>query len=477
MDRRDFITVAALGALSAFSGFGCATTGRRAASRKPNVILILIDDLGYSDLGCYGSKLHETPRIDALAAQGVRFTQAYSACHVCSPARASILTGKYPARLNLTDYLKGKKQLDDSPVLTAPYADQLELEEVTLAERFRNNGYATAHIGKWHLGEEPFYPAQQGFDLHYAAHGGGSARSHFWPQWGDMPAVDGGEEGAYLADLLTDKACSFIESCADKPFFLNLWHYSVHLPLQAKKELTAKYAAKLNAKPAGANEHFNAEYAAMVESVDQSVGKILDLLKAGNLDQNTVVIFTSDNGGLATNDGRVPPLTTNFPLRSGKGHMYEGGIRVPLIVNWPGLTPDDGAVCHAPVCGTDFLPTLQNELNLPGPVRNIDGKNIARLLRTPHRSLADRTLYWHYPHFSNQGCRPSGAIREGDWKIIENYEDGALELYDLRNDVGETRNLATARPQIAKRLQRRLSQWRESVNATMPEPNPAYINR
>lgn len=441
---------------------------------RPNIVLILLDDLGYADVGCYGSTLSETPRIDALAAEGVRFTDAYASCPVCSPTRASIQTGKYPARLGLTDYLKGKRSPEDSPLLPAPYKDQLDLEETTVAEWLRARGYATAHIGKWHLGGEPFWPEHQGYDINIGGTGSGMPSGYVWPKWKGNPPLDGKADGDYLADRLTDEACAYIESHADRPFFLNLCHYSVHIPLEGKEALVAKYEAKLKARQARVGEQSNPVYAAMVESVDEGVGRVLDTLERCGIADDTIVIFTSDNGGLSVTEGALTPSTTNHPLRAGKGYLYEGGIRVPMIVRWPGHARA-GAICRTPVCSIDYLPTFGAAAGVEEPLpADVDGLDFLPLLRDPHRGLDREALYWHYPHFSNQGGRPGGAVRAGDWKLIEYYETGELELYNLREDVGESRNLAAEQPEMARRLQRMLADWRRSVGATMPLPNPRY---
>lgn len=472
MRRRDFLKTVGLGTLGLWAG--CARAGNGAPRRRPNIVLILIDDLGYADLGCYGSTLNETPRLDALAAEGVRFTDGYAACPVCSPTRASIMTGKYPARLKLTDFLKGKLSPEDSPVLTAPYKDQLDLEEVTVAERLGSAGYTTAHVGKWHLGPKPYWPENQGFDVNVGGSASGMPRSHFWPEWKDNPPLAGRADGEYLTDRLTDEACAFIEAHADRPFYLNLCHYSVHLPLEAKEEIVAKYEAKLKTRPAKPGEQNNAVYAAMVESVDAGVGKVLDTLERCGIADDTIVIFTSDNGGLSVEEGPRTPATVNHPLRAGKGYLYEGGVRVPLIVRWPGVAKA-GATCAAQACSVDFLPTFCAAAGVDGPLpAQVDGIDLGPVLREPTLGLGREALYWHYPHFSNQGGRPGGAVRAGDWKLIERYETGELELYNLRDDIGERRNVAAEQPETAQRLQGMLAAWRADVGATMPPRNPRY---
>ncbi|MDX9974035.1 MAG: sulfatase [FCB group bacterium] len=469
MDRRAFLGLAGAGLLA--GALGCVTRGI-ASGRKPNIVLVLTDDFGYADLGCYGSPLNETPRIDALASEGVRFSDAYAACPVCSPTRASIMTGKYPARLHLTNFLKGVRSPEDSPVLTAPYKDQLDLEEITVAEYLREAGYVTGHVGKWHLGAEPHFPEHQGFDETVGTKGAGGPGSYFWPGWKKNLDLEGRFEGEYLTDRLSEEASKFIERHADRPFFLNVCHYAPHIKQEAKPDLVEKYRKKLESHPAAPGAQNNPVNAAMVESIDQGVGAILDTLERLKLTDNTVFIFTSDNGGLSVLEGKNPPSTFNTPLREGKGHLYEGGIRVPLIVRWPGVTPR-GAACAAPVCSIDYLPTLCAAAGVT-PKQSVDGIDVSALFAKPERTLEREAIYWHYPHFANQGGRPGGAVRCGDWKLIESYETGKIELYNLKDDIGETRDLATSQPETAKRLHKMLSDWRKEVDATMPPPNPAW---
>lgn len=463
--RRDFVRRAAAAAALAF----CACDAHTAdATARPNFVFILIDDMGFADLGCFGSDFHETPNLDTLAAGGMRFTNAYAAAPVCSPTRASIMTGKYPARLHLTNFLKGTLSPEDSPVETAPYADELPLEEVTLAEALRECGYATGHVGKWHLGNQGFWPEQQGFDVNVAGSASGMPKGHFWPAWKGNPPIEGKAENVYLADLLTDEACRFIEEHQSGPFYLNLCHYSVHIPIQAKPEKIAKYEAKLAAHP-GTRQH-NPHYAAMVESVDESVGRIVETLRRCGIEKNTVLVFFSDNGGLSVEEGPLTPATDNYPFRAGKGFLYEGGIREPMIVSWPGTVPA-GTACETPVCSVDFLPTFCAIAGAKA-VPPTDGRDVSALFHDPAAPLDRDALFWHYPHFANQGGRPSGAIREGDWKLIEDYEFGQLELYNLREDPGEQHDLADAQPERMNRMLERLQAWRSEVNATMPPRKP-----
>lgn len=478
IDRREFLYYAGALGLAGCGTLGGERAGAAPKTRRPNIVVVLTDDLGYADVGCFGSTFYETPNIDRLAASGMRFTQAYAACPVCSPTRASIMTGKYPARLKLTDFLKGKKSPKDSPLLPAPYADELALKEVTVAEMLRGAGYVTGHVGKWHLGGKGYWPEEQGFDFNAGGCSSGMPKSYFWPQWGDNPPVQGAFEGQYLADRLTDLACGFIEEHRDRPFFLNLCHHSVHVPIEAKPDKVAKYEAKLKALPPQPGGQDNPRYAAMIESVDDSVGRVMETLQRCGIAESTVVIFFSDNGGLSVQEGKLnfTPATSNAPLRAGKGYLYEGGIREPMIVSWPEVIRP-GGVCDTPVCSIDFLPTFGAMAGTnPEAVgaHDVDGRNIGGLLRDPHAAFGRDALYWHYPHFSNQGGRPGGAIRVGDWKLIEFYESGQIELYNLKDDLGETRNLADAEPQRTCEMLEQLRRWRKQVDANMPLPNPEY---
>jgi arylsulfatase A-like enzyme len=380
------------------------------------------------------------------------------------------MTGKYPARLKLTNFLVGKRIREDSPILPAPYRHELPLEEVTIADALRGAGYATCHIGKWHLGEESFYPEHQGFDVNIGGCHSGMPRSFFWPKWGGNPPIVGRREGEYLPDRLADEAVQFIEKNKDRPFFLYLAHYAVHIPIEAKKAMIDKYIAK--PKPEGGQD--NPIYAAMVESIDESVGRVVGTLARLGIDQRTVIIFTSDNGGLSVREGAHTPATCNSPLRGGKGHLYEGGIRVPWIVKWPGAV-QAGGVCDVPVISNDFFPTMLEIAGLKNIKTNgqIDGVSIVPLLKQNGVIKRD-ALFWHYPHFANQGGRPGAIIRHGDFKLIERYEDGTLELYNLREDIGERRNLVLERPRRAQELRKRLDEWRNSVDANMPIRNPNY---
>lgn len=439
-----------------------------AVERKPNIIFMLIDDMGWTDLGCYGSKYYETPNIDKLAKDGMRFTQAYSACTVCSPTRAAVMTGKYPARLHLTDWIAGHNR--PSARLKIPdWKKELPLEEETIAERLKTGGYATASIGKWHLGGPDFWPEKQGFDLNVAGCDMGSPPSYFSPY--KIKTLTDGPDGEYLPDRLTSDAIGFIEQNKDKPFYIYLPHYAVHTPIMGKKEVIAKYQAK-----AAAGGHSNPVYAALVEGVDDSVGRLRAKLEELKLTQDTIFVFTSDNGGLSgTVNGagwRRGP-TDNSPARWGKGSSYEGGVHIPLIVSWPGKV-QPGTTCDAPVISCDHYPTL---LEVTGISKKegqiIDGESLMPLL-TQNGSLKRDAIYWHYPHYHPGSATPYSAIREGDWKLIEWFEDNRIELYNLKRDMGEMENLATVETELASRLREKLHQWREEVGAQVPTPNPQF---
>ena len=437
---------------------------RAADPPRPNVVVVLADDLGWTDLACYGSDLHETPHLDRLARDGMKFTQNYSACTVCSPTRAALLTGKYPARLHITDWIPGA--MPDNPRLLVPdWRKELPAGETTLAQLFRAAGYATASVGKWHLGGEASYPERHGFDLNVAGTDKAQPPSYLAP-W-RIPTLTEGKAGDYLTDRLAEEATRFIERSKDRPFFLYLAHFAVHTPIQGRADLVAKYAAKVRA----GLTHANAAYAAMVESLDASVGRVRARLRELGLADRTVIVFTSDNGG------RVP-TTSNRPLRLGKASAYEGGVRVPLIVHWPGVTRP-GGVSDAPVITMDLFPTLVDVagLRVPGAgAAGRDGVSLAPLLRGTG-GLSRTELFWHYPHHQHYqlgGAMPYGAVRSGDFKLIEFFNDMRVELYDVGRDVGEQRDLAAAQPDRARALRARLHAWRAEVGAQMPTPNPRY---
>lgn len=433
-----------------------------AADGRPNVVLIFIDDMGWTDLGCYGSDLYETPHIDKLANDGIRFTQAYAACTVCSPSRACLLTGKYPARLHITDWIPGL--MPSNPKMLVPdWTKFLPLEETTLAEVFKAAGYRTASIGKWHLGSE-HGPESHGFDINIAGTEKAAPHNGYFAPW-KIPTLSEGKQGEYLTDRIGAEAARFIQNAKDAPFFLYLPHFAVHTPVQGPPELVEKYRAR----PRGQLRHKNSHYAAMVESVDASVGGVRQALEEAGVVERTIVILTSDNGG------RIP-TTSNRPLRAGKGGCYEGGTRVPAIIVWPGVTKP-GSVSEVPIITADYYSTLLEMVglnDLPGHVS--DGVSLVPLLRGD-TAIARDALFWHYPHHQHyqlEGTMPYSAVRLGDYKLIEFFDDGKLELYHLREDIGERHDLAESMPAKTRELHDRLAAWRTEVGAQLPTPNPNY---
>jgi arylsulfatase A len=446
---------------------------------RPNIVFILADDLGWADLGCYGSDLHETPKIDQLAHEGMRFTNAYAAAPICTPTRASIMTGEFPARLHMTIWSEASKRPPRDRKLIPPETrSNLPLSEVTFANVLSNE-YFVAHIGKWHLGDASHYPETQGFDVNIGGTHWGCPVSYFYPYKGRfgkddefryVPDLESGDEDedAYLTDRLTDEALRIMETVRDRPFVLHLSYYTVHTPIEGKPELVEHFRNKVRPSM----HHRNVEYASMVHSLDENVGRVLAKLDELGIADHTIVFFFSDNGGyIGTYDGQT--VTDNHPLRSGKGSLYEGGIREPLIVRWPGVT-EPGSVCHEPVISYDFYPTMLEMAGFRNPPGNeIDGVTLGSLLRGLDAGLGRDALYWHYPHYYNT-TGPVSAIRQGDWKLLEYLEDGHLELYDLSEDIGEQHDRAAKVPKKANQLHRLLKAWREDVKAQMPRPNPKF---
>jgi arylsulfatase A len=416
-----------------------------AQSRAPNIVFILADDLGVNDLGVYGRQEHRTPHLDRLAAEGLRFTTAYVASPICSPSRAAIMTGRAPARLHLTTFIPGRGDARSQKLLHPPMRQQLPLEETTLAEHLRAAGYATAMIGKWHLGGAGFEPKDQGFDVYHP----GQATT--------KPTDTEAGKGEYD---LTRAAEQFIDANKDRPFFLYLAHNNPHIPFGSARPALVE-----------ANKQaFDPAYAATIQTLDDSVGRLLQHLDAAGLRGRTIVVFTSDNGGLHMPEGPHPRVTHNTPFRAGKGYLYEGGLRVPLIVRGPGLPSN--RVVTTPLVNSDWLPTLVElaGLRLPGQV---DGVSQAQLLRTGKPASGSRPYYWHLPHYTNQGSRPAGAMREGKWKLVEHYDDERAELFDLEADVGEQQDLSKSQPDRTAAMRKRLRDWRKSVGAQENTPNPA----
>jgi arylsulfatase A-like enzyme len=458
--------------------------------KRPNVVFILIDDMGWRDLACTGSPFHETPHLDRLAREGMMFTQAYASCPVCSPTRASILTGRYPARVGITQFIGGRAR---GKLLDVPYVDHLPPEECSLARALKAGGYRTWHVGKWHLGGREFWPDRHGFDVNVGGCEWGHPKNGYFSPYG-CPALSDGPAGEYLTDRLTDEAIRLIRAHdGAAPFFLHLSHYAVHTPIQVPRRYVEKYAAKardlgLDARPAFAEgEPFPCEhkrdqrvrrrlfqsdpaYAGMVENLDENVGRLMTALEETGRADDTIVVFTSDNGGLSTAEGSP---TCNLPLSEGKGWMYEGGTREPLLVRWPGVVAA-GTGCAVPVTSTDFYPTFLEAAGLdPMPHQHCDGVSLMPLLRGGGAVKRD-AIFWHYPHYSNQGGTPGSSVRSGDYKLIEFFEDGRLELFNLRENPGETLNLAEREPGLAASLRARLAAWREEIEAQIPRPNPDW---
>lgn len=456
------------------------------ASVKPNVVLINIDDLGWTDLTCYGSEYYETPNIDKLASEGIKFSNAYAACAVCSPTRASLLTGRYPARIGVTDWIH---HLDDgaeeaaesgvnpeefvgSPekkVLCPPNPFFMELNEVTIAEMLKEQGYTTCHIGKWHLGPKGWQPESQGFDTNIGGGDIGQPPTYFDPYYQNerrpnIPELIPRKEGEYLTDRESDEAVAFIQENADKPFFLNMCHYAVHTPIEAKAELVEKYEKKEK------THHKNPPYAAMIESVDQAVGRLIETLERLKLTRNTLVIFTSDNGGLLHER-----ITDNRPLRSGKGYPYEGGIRVPLIFKYPGKIKA-GSSTSLPACSIDILPTIADVTNSPLPKGvKIDGENLWGHIADGDNSVNRDSLFWHFPHYRiGKEILPYTIIRNGDWKLIKRYEGKEFELFNLADDLGEKEDISLKHPEKVKQLNLEIEAWLKDTGAKVPRPNPDY---
>jgi arylsulfatase A-like enzyme len=423
---------------------GVPSAQRAPAERPPNIVFILADDLGINDLGAHGRRDHRTPHLDRLAADGLRFTTAYVASPICSPSRAAIMTGRAPARLHLTTFIPGRADAPAQRLLHPQMRQHLPLEEVTLAEALRAHGYATGAFGKWHLGGAGFSPRDQGFDEYHQG------------QANTKPSDTEGGKGEYD---LTREAVRFIGANRERPFFLYLAHNNPHIPYQAAR-------AELVSANGSA---FDPAYAATIQTLDDSLGLLFEALDAVGLRERTYVIFTSDNGGLHVPEGPHARVTHNTPFRAGKGYLYEGGLRVPLIVRGPGVPR--GRVLEAPLVNTDWMPTLLELAGAPSPSSSVDGLSQARTLRTGRPSAGDRRFFWHLPHYTNQGSRPAGAVRDGRWKLVESYDDGRAELFDLQEDAGEARDLAPAQPRRVRELQERLAAWRQSIGAQQNTAN------
>ena len=502
----------------------CSTEKKQS---PPNIVFFLVDDLGWRDVASFGSTFYDTPNIDRLANEGIKFTNAYAASHVCSPTRASIMTGKYPARLHLTDWLQGRRYYAFEQLTSPEFLQELPYEEVTIAEALKAHGYSTAHIGKWHLGEDPYGPLEQGFDMRVPDWNKG------WPNRGYYAPfeLDGIEDepGQYLTDRLTDFAEDFISDNQDQPFFLYLSHFAVHDPIHGRPDLVEKYSQKLaSTEPPDSLPYIlegnpddldpltpeqladlldqpshqdykvlpertvkikqhqdNVQFAAMVESIDESLGRIVDRLEQLGLTDNTLIIFFSDNGGMSganfgSADRIVDPgeldrsfSTSNLPLRGAKGWLYEGGIRVPMIVKWPEQS-NFGAVVDEPVISTDFYPSLLEMAGLPSQSdQALDGKSFVPALQG--QSFQRGPIFWHFPQYSNHGMQsPGGAVRAGDYKLLEYFENNTVQLFNLRDDIGELNDLSRLEPEKTAEMKALLHSWREQVGAQMPPSNSDY---
>jgi arylsulfatase A-like enzyme len=451
---------------------------------RPNVIFILADDLGWSDTALYGGDLVETPNLARLAKTSVQFTNAYSAAPVCSPTRASFMTGKYPARLHMTTWYEASQKPPMNKKLIPPVTvGDLPLTETTVAEVLHEAGYLTAHVGKWHLGSAGFYPENQGFDINIGGTFWGAPQTHFYPYKGTkyfgsearyIPHLEWGKPGEYLADRLTTEALDIMSKAREQPFYLNLWFHSVHVPAEAPESLVESYKQKLHP----GLHHTNATYAAMVGNLDTNIGRVLDHIEKLGIADRTIVVFGSDNGGYI-GKWQGARVTDNYPLRSGKGSLYEGGIRVPLMVRWPG-TGAQGKSSEEPVISNDFFPTVLDMAGLLGDAsyERTDSRSLLPLLKDPHGRLDRERLFFHYPHYY-ETTTPVSAVRERNWKLLQYLEDERCELYNLTNDLSERNDLASRQPERAAQLREQLESWRNAVNAQMPSRNPkvAFTDR
>ncbi|WP_133010312.1 sulfatase [Marinomonas flavescens] len=461
---------------------------------KPNILFILIDDLGWKDLACYGSDFYETPRLDQLAQEGMQFTNAYASCPVCSPTRASVMTGQYPARLGVTQWLGG---FSEGKLAHVPYIDHLSTDHLSVAAALKQGGYKTWHVGKWHLSthgenKRDFYPEKHGFDLNIGGCDWGHPLNGYFSPY-NIETLENGPEGEYLTDRITDEAINLIKKGKDAPWFMHLSHYAVHTPIECHEELIKKYQQKSKRLgldkiyPFVQGESFpcfhlkdkhvlrrviqsDPVYAAMIENLDWNIGRTLDALEESGQSENTIVIFYSDNGGLATAEGSP---TCNAPLSEGKGWMYEGGTREPLLVKWPKVIKPNQR-CSEPVTSTDFFPLFLDAAKLPLlPEHHLDGVSILPLLEG-NTSFSRGPIFWHYPHYSNQGGSPGASIRDGKWKLIKFFEDNHVELYDLEEDISESKDLSLVHSAICDELHKKLCDWQYEVEASIPRANPGY---
>ncbi len=447
---------------------------------KPNVLFILVDDLGWNDLGCYGSTFYESPNIDKLASSAIKFTDAYAGGSVCSPTRAALMSGKHPARIGITDWIPGAGD-KNKKLKTPSILNELPLKEYTMAEAFRDDGYHTFFAGKWHLGKEGFFPEDQGFEINIGGNHTGSPRGGYYSPYKNPQLADG-PKGEYLTDRLTNETIKFIENNLEngdgKPFFAYLSFYTVHSPIQGCKKYIEKFkkkAEQLSPAPNGGSvkehggwtktEQNNPKYASMVYAMDENVGRLIQKLKDLNIDDNTIIVFTSDNGGLSTLYGKGAP-TSLFPLRAGKGWCYEGGIRIPLIIKIPG-NEYQIKVVNEPVVSMDLYPTLVDLAGLyPLPEQYIDGVSLTPTFKG--QTINRKSLFWHYPQYHGSAWTPGASIRQGDWALIEFYETGEVELYNLKNDIGEHNNQAEQYPQKTENLLKQLRKIQKKSGAKFP---------
>ncbi len=465
---------------------GCGPDHQSSVAKSQlNYIIIHIDDLGWTDLSVYGSEYYETPNIDRLANEGIKFTDAYASAAVCSPSRAAVVTGKYPARLGITDWIRARFQggiipenglnpqgydkISGRPLITPKNYLFLDTGEYTIAGFLKDRGYITCHIGKWHLGQEDQFPEHHGFDFNFGGCDLGQPPNYFDPyedpnerEYYELHNLPPRVEGEYLTDREGDEAVWFLREHRDEQFFLHWTPYAVHTPIQGREDLVEKYKNK-----APSSHHNNPVYAAMVESVDHNVGKVLDVLDSLDLAGNTMIIFTSDNGGLL--GGPNNRITSNYPLRSGKGYQYEGGIRVPFIIRLPGVVPA-GSISHAPVASIDIMPTIvdisgEKDIGKYG----FDGLSMVHLIQEPEKFL-DRDLFWHFPHYRGNDVVPYSIIRSGFDKLIMYYDGTPSELYNLEADLSESVNLADSRKETVKKLEESIKQWTTEINAKLPKP-------
>ncbi len=471
-------------------------------SNKPNILFFLIDDLGWKDLGCYGSEFYESPNLDALAADSMLFTDAYASCPVCSPTRASIMSGKYPARVGITNYInwKGGYHPIKGKLIDAPYHKELPQSEYSIARALKDNGYNTYHVGKWHLGGPAYWPNEHGFDVNVGGCEWGMPVEGYFSPWNLPSMKDEAPEGTYLTDYLTDRAIDLIKNNNDQPFFLNMWYYSVHTPIQAKPEYIEKYKKKHkemgfpeeadseivgrppfdrdpNVVIRQRNTQSYPEYAAMIEILDENIGRIITHLKENDLYDNTIIVFTSDNGGLGT--GRGPKdanncgVTSNLPLKRGKAWMYDGGTRVSQFIRWPGHT-QAGDTCDTPVTSTDFYPTLLDMIDAElKPEQHQDGVSLCPIL-DKSGELERESIFWHFPHYHAVSDSPGASIRCGNYKLIEFFDDERIELYNIKEDLGEVHELSQKEPDTCKKLKQKLDEWKHGIEAIMPTKNPDW---